>query len=228
MRNGIPNSMKADLEPQNRSDAAATQLRSDIMEGALAPGDLLAEVAVARRLGVSRVPVREALFALEREGLVDFSATGRAYVKQLAPRDFEELFVLRLTLEPVAAKLAAPHLRGALGALEANVAATARARSIADVTRLDLEFHEIILASAGNARLLKLWRSLRSELELWLGRLHRAHQIQTKVTRDETVASHRELIEGFRRESPAACERLMERHIQGWREWLPLTASNGK
>jgi DNA-binding GntR family transcriptional regulator len=52
--------------------------------------------------------------------------------------------------------------------------------------------------------------------------------MQTKITRDETVASHREIIEGFRLESPAGCERLMVRHIQGWREWLPLAASNRK
>ena len=63
----------------------------------------MAESAAARELGVSRVPIREALFTLEREGLVEFSDTGRAYVKELSPHDFEELFVLRLALEPVAA-----------------------------------------------------------------------------------------------------------------------------
>jgi len=56
---------------------------------------------VAKRFGVSRVPLREALFTLEREGLVEFSATGRAFVKDLTTTDFEELYVLRLTLEPL-------------------------------------------------------------------------------------------------------------------------------
>src|SRR4051812_6896316 len=92
--------------PKNRFDESLLRLRTEILEGTTEPGTLLAEAAVARQLGVSRVPVREALFALEREGLVEFSATGRAYVKDLTPEDFEELFVLRLTLEPIAARLA--------------------------------------------------------------------------------------------------------------------------
>lgn len=211
--------------PKTRVDESLHRLRTDIIQGTAEPGALLAEAAVARQLGVSRVPVREALFALEREGLVEFSTTGRAYVKELAPQDFEELFVLRLTLEPVATRLAASRLKGACGDLEANIAATGRARSLSEVTRLDLEFHELILAASGHGRLLKLWRSLRSELELWLGRLHRSHQQQTKATRDQTVAAHREIISCFRDESPAACERLMRQHILGWREWLPVPES---
>lgn len=183
---------------------------------------MLAESAVAQRLGVSRVPVREALFALEREGLVEFSPTGRAFVKELTPQDFEELFVLRLTLEPAASRLAAPRLMANLGELEDNLEATRRATGVDELTRLDLDFHEMILCASGNARMLKLWRSLRGELELWLGRLQRSHQFQTMETLAETVEAHRVLIECFRSLAPADCERVMREHILGWREWLPL------
>jgi len=208
--------------PAFRSDSAASLLRAEILNGTSAPGALLAESAVAKRLGVSRVPVREALFALEREGLVEFSPTGRAFVKALTPQDFEELFVLRLALEPLASRLAAPALKVDVSKLEKNLAATRRARSVQEVTLLDLEFHQIILEASGNARLLKLWRSLRGELELWLGRLHRSHQLQTKETLKETVDAHQSIIESFRSQNPATCERLMREHILGWREWLPL------
>lgn len=184
----------------------------------------MAESAVARRLGVSRVPVREALFALEREGLVEFSPTGRAFVKELTPQDFEELYVLRLALEPLASRLAAPALKADISKLEQNLAATRRARSVQEVTLLDLEFHQLILEASGNARLLKLWRSLRGELELWLGRLHRSHQLQTKETLRETVEAHQSIIENFKTQAPAVCERLMREHILGWREWLPLSS----
>jgi DNA-binding GntR family transcriptional regulator len=205
-----------------RTDHTASLLRSRIIDGNFQPGALLAESAVARDLGVSRVPVREALFALERDGLVEFSETGRAYVKELSPHDFEELFVLRLALEPVAARLAGPVLREDASALEKNIAATRKESSLIKVTHLDLDFHEIILEACGNARLLKLWRSLRNELELWLGRLHRSKQVQTRGTREETVESHLELLECFRTQSPAVCERKMREHILGWREWLPM------
>jgi DNA-binding GntR family transcriptional regulator len=216
--------MKLTPNPAFRSDSAATLLRAEILNGTTAPGALLAESAVAKRLGVSRVPVREALFALEREGLVDFSATGRAFVKALTPQDFEELFVLRLALEPLGSRLAAPTLKADITQLEKNVAATRRARSVQEVTRLDLEFHQLILAASGNARLLKLWCSLRGELELWLGRLHRSHQLQTRETLQETVDAHQGIVESFKSQTPAACERLMREHILGWREWLPLSS----
>ena len=160
------------------SDVAVQKLRSDITHGALVPGTLLAEAAVARQLGVSRVPVREALFTLEREGLVEFSSTGRAYVKELQPHDFEELFRLRLALEPVAARLAAPWLQRDTLDLEKNIQATAQARSLQDVTRLDLDFHQLILEASGQTRLVRFWKSLRSELELWLARLQRPRNMK--------------------------------------------------
>ncbi len=210
----------------SRTDSASEKLRREILDGLAAPGDLLAESAVARRLGVSRVPVREALFDLERDGLVEFSETGRAYVKRLTPADFEELFVVRLALEPLASRLATPKLRTATDALERNIAATQRAKTVQQVTRLDLDFHEIILTASGNTRLLKLWSSMRAELELWLGRLHRRHQFQTSETQRETIAAHTAIVQGFHTQSPAECERLMRQHILGWREWLPVLAEN--
>lgn len=215
--------MKPPSPSAPRSEHTAALLRSRIIEGEIEPGVLLAESAVAREMGVSRVPVREALFTLEREGLVEFSSTGRAYVKDLTPRDFEELYVLRLALEPVAARFAAPALREDCSRLEKNIKATSKAPTLLRVTHLDLDFHEIILEASGNGRLLNLWHSLRSELELWLGRLNRSKQLLTRGTREETVGSHEELVQAFMTKSPAECERMMRQHIIGWREWLPTT-----
>jgi len=215
--------MKDSPVTTTRFDHTVALLRRRILDGDSEPGSLLAEAAVAKELGVSRVPVREALFALERDGLVEFSETGRAYVKELSPHDFEELFALRLVLEPLAARLAAPVLRENASALEKNIAATRKASALIEVTHLDLDFHEIILKACGNERLLKLWRSLRNELELWLGQLHRSKQMQTLGTLEETVSAHLSLLECFRSEPAQVCERKMRAHVLGWREWLPVT-----
>ena len=218
--------MQTDAVKQtNRSDDTVQRLRTGITHGILVPGTLLAEAAVARQLGVSRVPVREALFTLEREGLVEFSPTGRAYVKELQPHDFEELFLLRLSLEPLASRLAAPRFRLDTRALECNIEATARARSLQDVTRLDLDFHQIILETSGQKRLVRFWMSLRSELELWLARMHRTLQSKSKTTREQTVNSHTQLMQSFHNLSPVAAERLSKEHIQGWRALLPVAES---
>jgi DNA-binding GntR family transcriptional regulator len=204
--------------------AAATEdrLRKEIFIGELPPGTRLAEAAEARRLGVSRVPVREALFALERDGLVKFSESGRAYVNELSSHDFEELYTLRLALEPLGARLAAHKLKADLSALERNVQATRDAKTLRNLTCLDLDFHELILQASDNARLLKLWRSLRSELELWLGQLHRKHHANHLDTQGGTAGAHEEIIRCIRNATPDACERLMREHVQGWREWLPF------
>ena len=119
--------MKPPSPSAPRSDHTADLLRSRIIDGEIEPGVLLAESAVAREMGVSRVRVREALFTLEREGLVECSSTGRAYVKDLTPHDFEELYVLRLALEPVAARLAAPALREDCSRLEKKIKANSKA-----------------------------------------------------------------------------------------------------
>lgn len=213
--------MKPPSLPSSLAETAAAKLRAEIVSGELPSGSRLAEAAVAQRLGVSRVPVREALVLLEREGLVEFTPTGRARVRDLSPHDFEELFALRLALEPVAARLAAPALKADPSLLEKNLAATRRARSLHEVTALDLDFHQIILAASGNSRLLRLWSSLRSELEWWLGGLQRSKQVQSHSTKSETLASHGEIVRTFRTGTPADCERLMRSHILDWREWLP-------
>jgi DNA-binding GntR family transcriptional regulator len=142
-------------------------------------------------------------------------------VKQLTARDFNELFVVRMTLEPAGARLAAPVIRKDPAKLVKNIAATRKAPTLGEITRLDLEFHELILELGGNARLLKLWRSIRGELDLWLGRLHRRHREQKLDTREQTAASHEELVEAFQTQSSATCESLMREHIAAWREWLP-------
>lgn len=213
--------MIARPKPLTRTDATADRLREDILDATLVPGEALAEAAVAKRLGVSRVPVREALFTLEREGLVEFSPTGRAFVKELTARDVHEIFAMRLTLEPTAGRLAAPVIRKDPAALLETVAATARATTLRDVTHLDLAFHELILMAAGNARLLKAWRALRWELGLWLGQFHRLRESRTKDVREETVRAHTALVELFRSGTPAACEAEIRRHVVSWKDWLP-------
>jgi DNA-binding GntR family transcriptional regulator len=210
---------------KTRADDTVSKLRSDITLGTISPGTLLAEAAVARQLGVSRVPVREALFTLEREGLVEFSSTGRAYVKALAPEDFEELFLLRLSLEPLAARLATPRLKNDFSALAANIDATSRAKTLAEVTRLDLDFHQLIMEASGQRRLTRFWISLRSELELWLARMHREHQAQSHATRETTVKSHLQILDCFQNQTPAAAERLSREHLQGWRTMMPAKDS---
>lgn len=198
------------------------QLRREIAQGVHAPGKMLAEPTLAAAMGVSRAPVREALLELERDGLVAFDERGRTRVCDMTAEDFEDLFVLRLALEPAAMAHAAKvftdeHARR----LEANIRATAGAKSLADLSLLDVEFHGLIMEVSGRPRLNSAWRSIRPQLELWLASLHRKHQRLTGKVREITVASHTELLEALRSGKAESARRLMHRHVQGWYEWLP-------
>ena len=107
-----------------------------------------------------------------------------------------------------------------------NLRETRAAAAIAEVTRLDLEFHDLVFEAAGHRRLERLWQSVRHEIEFWLAVLHRDHDERTRRTRAETVEAHEELLACLRGEKPSAAERLMREHILGWREWLPLEQWN--
>jgi DNA-binding GntR family transcriptional regulator len=207
---------------QNRSDGALRRLRGEIIAGALLPGALLAEAAVARRLGLSRVPVREALFSLEREGLVEFSATGRAFVKCLTERDFEEIVATRVALEGMASDVAARHWREADSAyIHRNIAEQECATTLAELSRLDVAMHAYIVERSGNSRLLALWRCIRPQFELWLAHTHRLQARLDHEPRQVTVDSHRLLLRALESRDPQRAAAAMAQHITSWREWLP-------
>lgn len=93
--------------PASSADATRARIRELIISGDFAPGSRLRERDLSQALDVSRVPVREALQQLEAEGFIDTSPRRGATVKQITLRDVNELFDVRLSLEVLAARLAA-------------------------------------------------------------------------------------------------------------------------
>ncbi len=198
------------------------RLRRAILSGQLAEGTPLPEAQTAAKLGVSRVPVREALVELERQGLVEFDRHGRACVKPFAPEDIAEILSLRASLQAMAARLAATRLTGEnLERLEAVVARAARTRDLTEFSSLDTAFHDGIVAAARHRRLQRVWDDLRPQMELWLARLHRRREGKLHDVRPETLRSHREMIRVLRTRRPEDAARLMERHCTWSEEHLP-------
>jgi len=124
------NRTRANLK-QTLGDGVAGQLREEIISGDLPPGAMLAEIPTAERLGVSRVPVREALLVLERDGLLVFDERGRCRVRTLTTRDLEEIYDARLLLERESFRLAAVrHTAAQISAMQRNIVQMEKARSI--------------------------------------------------------------------------------------------------
>ena len=94
---------------RNLAQEIVSSLRNDIITGAFKPGESLAEPVLAKRFGVSRAPVREAMIQLERAGLVQFQSTGRTKVRTLEENDVSEILDTRIALESMGARLAALH-----------------------------------------------------------------------------------------------------------------------
>ncbi|MDX3194697.1 GntR family transcriptional regulator [Streptomyces sp. MN03-5084-2B] len=147
------------------------ELRERILTGRLRPGDRLVERELAEDLGVSRVPVREAIRSLEAEGFLVVQSPRRVVVRQLARVDVEELFDVREALEGLAAGLAASRAGAAeLKGLDRILADAARATARGDAARitvLNSRFHDEIVAIAGNALLSTMLQPLEGRLR-WL------------------------------------------------------------
>ncbi|WP_338898869.1 GntR family transcriptional regulator [Streptomyces sp. TG1A-60] len=167
-------------------------LRQDIIAGRLRPGDRLVERELADHLGVSRVPVREAVRALVAEGFVRFETPRRAVVRRLTPADVAELFELREALEVYAAGLAAsratPGSLAELSALLDRAAVATRAGDAETITDINTRFHDRVLAMAGNSLLISVMEPVDGRLR-WLTRQN--------TEWPQLLTEHRELYEAI-------------------------------
>lgn len=181
------------MRPLNREtlqDQAAASLRAAIMSGELRPGQRLVESEIASRMGVSRIPVREAIRSLERDGLV-VSAPGRgASVISLSDDDVDEIYGLRSALEVYALELIIErHREPAIRRLQDLVDAMAmpsRTHRREQLMQIDLRFHQALCELSGNRRLLQAWLRLSDQIGILLrlkdmvadasGRLPSGHQ----------------------------------------------------
>lgn len=143
--------------PRSATGQVVRQLREAIISGRIAPGTRLPEAGVAARLGVSRIPVREALARLESEGLVRRIPYRGTIVVELTPEQLAESFMLRSVLEGLATKLATPRLSAKdvsrLNDLLAQLEAGVREGWHQELAPLHWELHSTIYRRCGSERL---------------------------------------------------------------------------
>ncbi|MGV3606323.1 MAG: GntR family transcriptional regulator [Planctomycetaceae bacterium] len=219
--------VKAERQP-TLAEQVTERLREEIISGQLVPGSMMAEIPTAERLGVSRVPVREATLVLERDGLLVFEGRGRCRVRALAPRDFQEIYDVRLLIEQESFRLAAKRHRDEdLAAMEANIQKMSRARSMGQTTLLDIEFHDLIVATSGHTRLQHLWRTMRGQIQLFTAALQREVFFVMTTVREAAVMAHRDCLKVIATRDEEAASRSAADHLVAWREWLE-THGTGK
>jgi DNA-binding GntR family transcriptional regulator len=203
-------------EPQDRQTLAASitgRLRQLILDGQLPPGQALRPADLAPRLGVSVMPIREALRILEAEGLVTFKPRIGARVAEIKAEDVEELYLVRGALEGLAARLAATNLTDAgLAELREAFDEMTAARACDDFdafSQYDREFHRRQYAASGRPGLVK------RILDLWdVGRRIYAIAPRTRESMDPAYEAHRSILEALDRRDADAAERRTRIHTE--------------
>jgi DNA-binding GntR family transcriptional regulator len=146
------------------ADQVKDRLLEEILAGRYAPDARIVETQVARELGTSQAPVREALRGLAALGVVDITPFRGARVRRPTRRELLEAYAVRSALETLAARLAVQRMSDAdladLGDLMDQMQAAARAGDGHAVAAADARFHGRIVELADNGTLAKVWRSL--------------------------------------------------------------------
>ena len=201
------------------------ELERMILGGELAVGAKLNEEAVAELLGVSRGPVREAFRALEESGLVRLEKNRGVFVRQIGVEEADEIYELRAALEEwVGRRLAQTASAVQVKELKAIVERMERAAARNDLDAwhaLNLEFHDRLVESVGNGKLLAVYRRLVKELQLF--------RRQTLAQRGSLAAftrEHREIVARIASRNAAAAARALHDHVIGSRERMHLARAS--
>lgn len=201
------------------TDKAYAAIYEALTAGRLRPGEHLAEERLAREIGVSRTPVREALRRLSTEGFVEFMPNQGGRVPSLSFDDIKEIFDLRVILEGYAASLSArkmsadqiKQLKDLCDGME-KAYAKRQGNYIQEISHGNRRFHRIILEAAGGQKLSRLLPQL-IEMPLVLDTYNRF----TKDDMNRSMRHHRELIVAIAAQDADWADAIMRSHIQSAR-----------
>ena len=207
---------------RSSADQAYRQLRDLIVEGRISPGRRLTETEVARRLGLSRTPVRAALQRLHQEGYVEASSEGRRSRLTVAPltrQDARELLYLVGLVEGMAARAAAEldvaareRLAERMRAANAELAGTAvdEHPDREAFFNLDHGFHQCYVEAGAGPRVRRLHDSIKPQAARYIRLYVSAHAYEI----DTSVTEHRTIIDAI---ASGATERAEEEVNRNWR-----------
>ena len=175
-------------------------LRGWILDGTYKPGQKIVEYSLAKKLNVSRAPLREALWLLSQRGLVTLRAHHGAFVTKLSDRDIREIFELRELLETHAAR----KVRASTNAKDLEplshafdrLAAGAQKRDIVEFTAADLEFHRTLWSLSGNRQLERFLLDLSTRFFGY--ELIRDLPHSPRFRFDDTLDQHRKMVDLIR------------------------------
>jgi DNA-binding GntR family transcriptional regulator len=182
-----------------------------ILSGYYTPGDRLVETRIAKELGTSQAPVREALRELEFLRFVESAPFKGSRVRAVSEEELAEIYPVRAALEEIAARSAVERVDFAVELLRVELEAMRKAADQGDLHRQvehDVSFHRVIVESSGNRILFEVWKSLRVEARTIITLL------KTGIDPHELVEMHVPILEAFERGDPSEAGRVVREHVE--------------
>ena len=186
-------------------------IRYKIMDGSYRPGDRIVETKLARELGVSQAPVREAILELSAFGLLEERPYSGTFVRAMSQEEIIDIFSTRAFIEEHATKRAA--YRATDEQLEKLARIVSEMRddlNMDDFIRLDMDFHEYIMTMAGSSSMKRAWSVLR--MSEWT-------YISAKTTSrslNELIQQHKTIFEHLKNKDASSAGAYMYLHINGF------------
>lgn len=218
-------------------EQVANAIRDAIIEGRFRPGDKIPEQELARELGVSRTPVREAIHILEQQGLVEIRPKFGTFIATLDWQGTYDGLNVRAVLEQLAARQAIERLDptewNELGAkLQELVERMLDAERCKDSVRsaeLDIEWHTLLIDAAGNECLSRTWRNAGLASLVWAP--EREFYPFSEQALARLAVRHKELLTALLGREPDNCAEAIRRHLfikfDDIREWQEALSPEG-
>jgi DNA-binding GntR family transcriptional regulator len=194
------------------SDRVKEYIVEAVLSGELKPGDRIVESSMARQLGVSQAPVREAIRDLVLLGFLETEPYKGTAVRSFTPEELWETYTVRAALESLAARLAASNLTDedvqVLERILDDMLAAARRQDRDALLELDNAFHEAILRISRNRTLYQLWKTL--QFGTWSIVTYRKSSYEPLYL----AKRHGELLEALKSRDPEKAAHAMQHHIE--------------
>lgn len=226
---------KKPLVKQTIGNQIRQELEQRILDGSLPPGTRLVELELAREFQTSQAPVREALEGLKSSRLAEGTRYRGTFVRAISEREMEEAYIVRGTLEQLAAELAALKLNGDVRELRSIFHQLQQAALLQDIpgyAAFNHRFHREIVAASGNALLLETWQNLQFEARVRIQLSQRGKpNLVARAAEHEPILDALESGDGvlagrYSREHAYACLlRWKQRHSQEQEPESPYEAS---
>lgn len=192
------------------TQGAYVELKRRILDGELAEGTPIRQDDIASQLGVSKIPVREALMRLQSEGLVKFTPNIGAVVATLTVMDYIEMLDMRLALECRALELAVPNMAHVdIVRARELLAAYHSAMTNEEWSDLNAQFHATLYAPSDRPRLLATIQSVQEHM----GRLLRL-RVTMAAQHDRSHEEHVKILEACERRDVKEAVRQLRKHIE--------------